>query len=140
MAVRGMYLNIATKDLDRAKKFFSTLGFNINPQFSDDTAASIEFGAGFVAMLLTEPKMKQFTTRGIADTKTTIEYLMSMQLESRDEVENLFGKVLIAGGRETRPAEDFGWMYLRSFYDLDGHAWEIFYIDEGASNPSFGNS
>ncbi|MDB5177106.1 MAG: glyoxalase-like domain protein [Candidatus Saccharibacteria bacterium] len=140
MAVRGMYLNIATKDLDRAKRFFMALGFDINPKFSDDTAASIEFGSGFVAMLLTEPKMKQFTTRQIADNKTTIEYLMSLQLDSRHEVESLFRRVLSAGGTETRPAEDFGWMYLRSFYDLDGHAWEIFYIDEGASNPAFGNS
>jgi len=140
MAVRGMYLNITTKDLNRAKAFFMALGFRINPQFSDDTAASIEFGPGFVAMLLTEPKMKQFTTKQVAETNTTMEYLMAMQLDTREEVESLFEKAMAAGGTETRPAEDFGWMYLRSFYDLDGHAWEIFYIDEGASNPSFGNS
>jgi predicted lactoylglutathione lyase len=135
-----MYLNIATKDLNRAKTFFTALGFNINPRFSDDTAASIELGPGFVVMLLTEPKMRQFTTKQVANNETTMEYLMSLQLESREQVEDMYGKVLVAGGTQTRPVEDFGWMYLRSFYDLDGHAWEIFYIDEGASNPSFGNS
>lgn len=137
MGVKQIFVNLPIKELERSVDFFTALGFEFNPQFTDDKAACLILGEGMYAMLLTEGFFQTFTSgRAIADTETTIEVLTALALESREEVDEMIDKVIEAGGSEFRAADDYGWMYTRSFRDLDGHIWEPFYADESQAPES----
>lgn len=130
--VTNIFVNLPVKDLKKSMEFFKHLGFTFNEQFTDDTAAAMVIGKNMYAMLLTESKFKEFISTEVADTNKVIEVLVALSLESKQEVDDLFEKVLQAGGRQARPAKDHGFMYERSFKDVDGHIWEPFWMD-----PSF---
>ena len=127
----GIFINLPVKDLDRAKGFFSALGYSFNPQFTDKNAACliISEANGIYAMLLLEKFFSTFIKKEIADTEKSSEVILALSVESRQGVDELMGKVLAAGGTESREKQDYGWMYGRAFQDLDGHLWEIFYMD-----------
>src|SRR6266487_5721880 len=127
-----IFVNLPVKDLDKSKAFFEKLGFSINPQFTDDKAACLVIGENIFAMLLTEPFFKTFTKKEIADAKKTTEALIAIDAESREKVDDIVKKAVEAGGSVYRDAEDHGWMYGHSFADLDGHQWEILYMDKSA--------
>ncbi len=127
-----IFVNLPVKDLDKSKAFFEKLGFSINPQFTDDKAACLVIGENIFAMLLTEPFFKTFTKKEIADAKKTTEALIAIDAESREKVDDIVKKAVGAGGSVYRDAEDHGWMYGHSFADLDGHQWEILYMDKSA--------
>ncbi|MEW2619998.1 VOC family protein [Streptomyces sp. NPDC048106] len=126
-----IFVNLPVTDLDASKKFFTALGYPINPQFSNDDAASVVISDTIVAMLLTRPFYAAFTKKEIADATTTSEVLVCLSAESREKVDELVGKALAAGGTEG-PVQDHGHMYGRSFDDLDGHTWEIMWMDPAA--------
>lgn len=127
-----IFVNLPVKDLDRSKEFFGKLGYTFNPQFTDETAASMVISEDIYAMLLTEAKFKEFTSKPIADAKKTTEVLVALTVDSREEVNTLVDKALQAGGSEARPPMDYGFMFGRSFQDLDGHIWEIIWMDPKA--------
>lgn len=129
MATTKIFVNLPVKDLDAAMRFFGKLGFTFNRQFTDATAACMVIADDIYAMLLTEPKFKQFTPKAIADAKTTSEVLTALSLDSKDAVNGMTEAALAAGGREPRPPMDLGFMFGRSFEDLDGHIWEVFWMD-----------
>lgn len=126
---RKIFVNLPVKDLDKSTDFFKKLGFTFNAQFTDETAACMVISEDIYAMLLTEPKFKIFTPKEIADTSKTTEVLTCLTADSREEVDRLAEAALAAGGREPRPAQDYGFMYGRSFEDLDGHIWELAWMD-----------
>jgi len=125
-----IFVNLPVKDLDKSKDFFAKLGFSFNPQFSDDKAACLIIGENIFAMLLTEPFFKTFTKKEIADAKKTTEALIAIDAESREKVDDIVKKAVEAGGAVYGDPEDHGWMYGHSFADLDGHQWEVLYMDE----------
>jgi uncharacterized protein len=127
-----IFVNLAVKDLNRSVEFFKKLGYSFNQQFTDETASCMIISDDIYAMLLTEPKFKQFTPKEIADATKTTEVLTCLSAESKDAVNKLVDKALAAGGTEASPAIDYGTMYGRSFNDLDGHIWEIMWMDESA--------
>jgi uncharacterized protein len=129
---RKIFINLAVRDLKRAKAFFSALGFDFNPKFTDDNGACMVISDEGYVMLLAEPFFKTFTTRQICDTSRQTEALLALSCESRGDVDALMTKVTDAGGRDAMPAQDHGFMYGRSFYDLDGHHWEVFWMDPKA--------
>lgn len=129
---KQIYVNLPVKDLARSRAFFSSLGFEINPQFSNDQGACMIIGENIFAMLLAEPFFQGFTTKRIADTRETTEVLICISCESREEVDALVAKALAAGGRAPNPKQDHGFMYGHGFEDLDGHVWELSYMDMGA--------
>jgi uncharacterized protein len=129
---RKMFVNLAVRDLKRAKGFFSALGFDYNPKFTDDNAACMMIGDDSYVMLLSEPFFKTFTTRDVCDTSRQTEALIALSCGSRNEVDQLVKKATDAGGRDAMPAQDHGFMYGRSFYDLDGHHWEVMWMDPRA--------
>lgn len=131
-----IFVNLPVKDLDRSIKFFTNLGFTFNPQFTDKNATCMIISSNIFAMLLVEEYFKTFTSKGLCNTSKDIESIVAISMASRQEVDELLSKVKEAGGTETKDAQDHGWMYLRSFEDLDGHMWEIFYMDENPGNPS----
>jgi predicted lactoylglutathione lyase len=129
---RKIFVNLAVRDLERAKGFFSTLGFDYDPKFTDDKAACMIISNEGYVMLLAEPFFKTFTTREVCDTARHTEALIALSCESRSEVDDLVKKAAAAGGRESMPTQEHGFMYGRSFYDLDGHHWEVVWMDPKA--------
>lgn len=126
-----IFLNLAVNDLRRSKAFFEQLGYTFNPQFTNDDAASLVISDSIYAMLHTPKSFVRFLPSGrtAADAHTSTEVLIALDAGSRAEVTALYDKAIAAGAKEARPAEDHGFMFLRSFSDLDGHIWEIFWMD-----------
>ncbi|MEU7467963.1 VOC family protein [Streptomyces sp. NPDC044984] len=127
-----IFVNLAVDDLDASKKFFTELGYSINPQFSDETAASVVISDTIVAMLLTKQKYAGFTKKEIVDATKSSEVLLGLSAESREKVDELVEKAVAAGGSVTGETQDYGFMYGRAFDDLDGHTWEVIWMDPTA--------
>ena len=123
-----MFVNLPIRDLGRTVAFFTALGFSFNPKFTDENATCMLVGDDCFVMLLLEPFFRQFTDKQLCDTATSIETLVALGADSREGVDALLKVALDAGAREPRPAQDHGFMYTRSFEDLDGHTWEIFHM------------
>ena len=124
-----IFINLPVKDLKKSMAFYEAIGFKNNPQFTDDTAACMVLSDTIFVMLLTYNKFKEFTSKEIIDAKKTVGVLNSMSVSSNDELNSFVDRALKAGGNEYRAAQDFGFMQLRCFEDLDGHNWEAFYMD-----------
>lgn len=131
-----IFVNLPVADLDRSKAFFEALGFTINPQFSDETAACVVISDTIFAMLLTHPKFSQFTSKAIADSRATTEVLIALSRDSREAVDAIMDAATANGGREARPAEDMGFMYHRAFEDPDSHIWEVMWMDMAQFPPA----
>ena len=128
---KQIFVNLPVKDLNKTIEFFAKLGFTFNPQFTDENAACMIIGENIFAMLLVENFFKNFIpTKKICDAKKNTEVLVALSSQSRKKVDEMIDKAIAAGGSEYRNAEDYGWMYGRSFEDINGHIWEIGYMDE----------
>lgn len=125
-----VFINLPVKDLGKSMTFFTGLGFTFNPQFTDEKAACMVITGNIFAMLLTEPFFQTFTAKKISDAKTSTEVLIALDAASREEVKDTVAKAVGLGGSLYAEAQDHGWMYQHSFADLDGHQWEILYMDE----------
>lgn len=124
MKARDIFVNLPVKDLDRAVAFFTALGFTFNPRFTDRNATCMIVGENICVMLLVQPFFQSFLSKPMADAHQATEALLCIGLASRAEVDAMLSAALAAGGKEPRAAQDHGWMYSRSFEDLDGHVWE----------------
>ena len=124
---------IVVDDLEAAKAFFAALGFTFDPRFSDETAACMLVGEHAFVMLLSREKFAEFSKLPIADPTTHALALYCFSVSSRDEVDAVSAAALAAGGREADDAEDHGFMYSRSFFDLDGHGWQVMWMDPAAA-------
>jgi predicted lactoylglutathione lyase len=129
-SARKIFVNLPVKDLKKSMTFFKALGFTFNAQFTDETAACMVISDDIYAMLLTHDKFKQFTTKAIADATKTTEVLTCLSAESKDAVNKMVDAALKAGGSEVGKPTDYAMMFYRSFHDLDGHIWEIMWMDE----------
>lgn len=127
-----IFVNLPVKDLPKSKEFFTKLGFNFNPQFTDENAACLILGENIYTMLLTEPFFRKFTKKELVDAKEKTEAIISIDAGCREDVDALIQKALTAGGTTYMDPMDFGWMYGHSFADLDGHQWEVLYMDINA--------
>ncbi|MET8449213.1 VOC family protein [Streptomyces sp. NPDC005209] len=127
-----IFVNLATNDVEASKKFFTELGYTINPQFSSDENACVVISDTIVAMLLSKSRYADFTKKEIADSTKTSEVLICLSAESREKVDELVDKAIAAGGTATGETQDQGFMYGRAFDDLDGHTWEVVWMDPAA--------
>ena len=128
--VKQIFVNLPVKDLDKSIEFFTKLGFEFNPKFTDEKAACMIIGDNIYSMLLTEHFFKSFIKKEITNTKHNTEVLLAVQVDSKEEVDEMIEKVMEMSSKEPIKTQDHGWMYSRSFEDLDGHIWEVFYMDE----------
>lgn len=128
-----IFVNLATNDLEVSKKFFTELGYSINPQFTTDDCACVVISETIIAMLLTKQRYQDFTNKTIADSTQTSEVLLCLSAESREKVDELADKALAAGGAPAGEPQDHGFMYGRSFHDPDGHTWEVMWMDPTAA-------
>jgi predicted lactoylglutathione lyase len=127
-----IFVNLPVKDLSRTVEFFKKLGFAFNPQFTDENATCMIINDNIFVMLLVEKFFKTFTKKEICDTTKDTEVIIALSTESREKVDEMMQHVFEAGGKESREPQDHGWMYGRSFQDINGHLWEIIYMDEKA--------
>jgi uncharacterized protein len=128
-ASRKIFVNLPVRDLRRSIAFFSSLGFTFNPRFTDEKAACMVVSDEASVMLLTEPFFQTFTTRRLCDTVEDTEGLFAVSCRNRAEVDEIVNTAVNAGGRHAMAKQDHGFMYAWSFYDLDGHHWEVIWID-----------
>ena len=124
-----IFINLPVKDLNRSVSFFTQLGFTFNAQFTDEKATCMIISEDIFAMLLVESFFGTFTKRQIVDTKNSIEVINALSVDSRSEVDALVEKAIAAGATIPKEAQDHGFMYSRSFEDLDGHYWEFLWMD-----------
>jgi uncharacterized protein len=130
---RQIFVNLPIRDLARSRAFFSALGLSFNPQFSNEQGACLEIAENIFAMLLTEPFFQGFTKKPISDAHQSTEVLLALSLDSRAEVEAVVRKAVAAGATTPNPPVDHGFMYQHGFADLDGHQWEVFWMDMAAA-------
>ena len=129
-----IFVNLPVKNLDRSVEFFSRLGYIFNPQFTDQNASCMVVSEDHIyVMLLVEDFFKSFTTKPIADATKSTEVLVCLSCESRAAVDELVRKAVAAGGSTPRPPQDHGFMYQHGYQDLDGHIWELIYMDPKAT-------
>ena len=131
-----IFVNLPVADLPAARAFYEAIGATNNPMFTDETAACMVFSDVIHVMLLTHDKFAQFTPKRIADARETSEVLVCISADSREAVDEITDKALAAGGREPREKQDYGFMYGRSFEDLDGHIWEPMWMDMEAATAA----
>jgi predicted lactoylglutathione lyase len=129
---RDIYINLAVRDLPKSKAFFAALGFEFNPKFTDDKAACMIISDAAYVMLLGEPFFRTFTRRELCDTSKQTEGMFALSCASRADVDAMVHKAIAAGGSHAMDPQDHGFMYGWSFYDLDGHHWEVLWMDPAA--------
>ncbi len=133
MANKQIFVNLPVKNLEKTKAFFAALGYTFNAQFTDANAACMVIQEGSIhAMLLVEDFFKTFTTKSLTDTSKSTEVLLCLSCASRAEVDALVAKAVAAGGTTPREPQDYGFMYSHGFQDIDGHLWELAYMDPNA--------
>jgi hypothetical protein len=126
---RRLFVNLPVSDLNRSVEFFRKLGFDFNPQFTDEKAACMVVSEEAFVMLLSAAFFKTFTRNEVCDTSRATEGLFALSCASRAEVDEMVEKAVAAGGRPAMDPMDHGFMYGWSFYDPDGHHWEVLWMD-----------
>jgi predicted lactoylglutathione lyase len=127
-----LFVNLAVRNLQKSMEFFGTLGFRFNPKFTDEKAACMIVGDQAFVMLLTGPFFRTFTKRELCDPTTHTEGLFALSCASRAEVDEMVNTAISAGGSYAMEPQDHGFMYAWSFYDVDGHHWEVLWMDPKA--------
>ncbi len=132
---RTLFVNLPVADVGRSRAFFAALGFGVDPRFTDERGACLPIGEHAVVMLLDRERFADFATLPIADPTTHTLALYCFSVSSREEVDAVSAAALAAGGTEADGAEDLGFMYSRSFFDPDGHGWQVMWMDPAAVEP-----
>lgn len=128
---KKIFVNLAIGDMQKSQAFFKQLGFSFNPQFTNDQGACMVISDDIYAMLLTRDFFKGFTSKPLVDATKATEVLLCLSCDSRAEVDDLVARAVAAGGTAPRQPQDHGFMYGHGFEDLDGHIWELVYMEPG---------
>jgi predicted lactoylglutathione lyase len=131
-----IFVNLPVQDLKKSMEFFTKLGFTFNAQFTDETAACMVVSEVIYVMLLTHDKFKTFTPKAICDATKSTEVLVCLSCESREHVNDMVRKAVGGGGTTYNEPQDHGFMYGHGFQDLDGHIWELIYMEPSAIHQS----
>ena len=126
---RKVFINLSVQNLEKSKEFFTKLGFSFNLKCGLDKSACMVLSEEGYVMLLGVPFFKTFTKREVCDTSAHTEAIVALSCTSRAEVDEMVNKAIAAGGEHAMEPQDHGFMYGWSFYDLDGHHWEVFWMD-----------
>jgi uncharacterized protein len=131
-----IFVNLPVKDLNKSVEFFTKLGYKFNPKFTDENATCMIVAENIFVMLLVEDFFKTFAPKEICDTTKSVEVLVALSFESRSAVDEMVRKAIAAGGSTYKEPNDMGFMYQHGFQDLDGHIWEIFFMEPSAVNQA----
>lgn len=127
-----IFVNLPVKNLQPSIEFFTQLGFSFNPQFTDETATCMIVSDSIFVMLLTHEKFKTFTPNAICDATQSTEVLVCLSVDSRAKIDEMVRQAVASGGTTYKEPQDHGFMYAHGFQDLDGHIWELVYMEPGA--------
>lgn len=130
--MKNIFINLSVKDVAKTTNFFKELGFGYNPQFSDESTSCMIIEENIYVMLMSEARLKEFTKKEIVDTSTSAEAIFSFSVDSRERVDEIVNKAISSGGTAFHDPQDHGFMYIWGFQDLDGHLWEVTYLDASA--------
>jgi len=128
-----IFVNLPVKDLQKATDFYLGLGYSKNPEFSDDNATCVVVNEHIYVMLLVERYFSTFTKKKICDSATHTEAILALSADSKQDVDTLVNQAAASGAQPSEESMDQGGMYSRSFQDLDGHHWEVFWMDQAAT-------
>ncbi|WP_027381738.1 VOC family protein [Chryseobacterium daeguense] len=129
MEINQIYVNLPVKDVQKTREFWTTLGFSIDEQFSDEKAICVVLKTDHIyAMFLREDFFKTFTDRPVAKGETT-QTLLAIGVNSREELDAMIKTAIENGGSKYSEPQDHGWMYQSAFADLNGHQWEVMFAD-----------
>jgi uncharacterized protein len=131
-----IFVNLPVKDLNKSVEFFTKLGYKFNPKFTDENATCMIVAENIFVMLLVEDFFKTFAPKEICDTTKSVEVLVALSFESRSAVDEMVRKAIAAGGTTYKEPNDMGFMYQHGFQDLDGHIWEIFFMEPSEVNQA----
>ena len=130
IVAKQIFINLPVRDLKKAIAFYTAIGATQNPQFSDDTAACMVLSESIFVMLLTHAKWAVFTKKPICDARRESEVMLALSGESKQAVDKITESAGAHGGKaDVNPKQDYGFMYGRSFEDVDGHVWESMFVD-----------
>ena len=136
MMATKIFINLPVKDLNRSVDFFTKLGYKFNPKFTNEKATCMIIGDDIFVMLLVEDFFKTFTKKQVADANKTTESIICLSADSKEKVDELVKKAVDAGGTSPNAKQDQGFMYGHGFQDLDGHLWEVMWMDSAAVKPA----
>jgi len=134
-----IFINLPVKDLKKSKAFFKRVGFSFHEAFTDENAACMMISENIFTMLLTHTRFKEFTRKQIPDGSLFSEVINCISAESKEKVNEIVDNAMAAGGKEFRQSQDYGFIFGRSFNDLDGHTWEVMWMDETLSTEGNNN-
>ncbi|SFL80376.1 hypothetical protein SAMN04487943_10464 [Gracilibacillus orientalis] len=126
----NIFVNLSIKNLKKSVEFFTALGFEFNQQFTDETTTCMIVNDNIFVMLLEENRFQEFTKKEIVDATKATEVLVAISAKSPEQVDEMVNKAIEAGGSHANEKQDHGFMYGWSFQDLDGHIWELIYMNE----------
>ena len=126
--INAIFVNLPIENLKRSVEFFSGLGFKFNEQFTDEKSTCMLVGENIYVMLVEHSKFKGFVKKPIA-SKDVIEAILSLSCESPEAVKELAEKAFALGGKQVNEMEDHGFMFSWGFEDLDGHLWDLFWMN-----------
>lgn len=129
---KNIFINLPVKDVKKSTNFWMEIGFELNPQFSDENTSSIIINDNIFVIIMNEERFKEFSKKETVDTTTASEAIFCLSADSREQVDVLVNMALSAGGKTYSEPQDHGFMYGWGFQDLDGHLWEVVYMDESA--------
>jgi hypothetical protein len=130
-----IFVNLPVNDLNKSVEFFTKLGYTFNPQFTDENATCMIISEDIFVMLLIKPFFQTFTKKEIVNAAKSTEVLICLSAESREAVDEMVSKALSAGGTSPNAPQDHGFMYSHGYQDLDGHIWEVIWMDPNAAPP-----
>lgn len=125
---KQIYLNIPIQDLTKTMDYFKELGFEFNMDFTDDKSAAMVVSEDITIMMLNHESFKRFTKKEIINNQTHIGSIIALNCESKEQVSEMTKKAIELGGTAANDPYDYGWMYGESFYDINGHMWELIYF------------
>ena len=128
-----IFVNIPTADLEKSKAFYTALGCDINPLFTDENAACVVWGDNIQFMVLTKEYFATFTDKPIVDPKTHAQVLIAISRDSREAVDAIVEAGVANGGTEPGEAKDYGFMYSRDLEDPDGNGIEFVFMEPQAA-------
>jgi uncharacterized protein len=132
---KQIFVNLPVKDVKKSMEFYTRVGFEFNLQFTDEKAACLVIGDNIFSMLLSEEFFQTFTKKSIVDASRSTEVILAISADSKEQVDEIVNKAIAAGGKPSNETQDQGFMYYGSFQDIDGHLWEVVYMDPSAVPP-----
>lgn len=128
MKINDVYINLPIKDVEKTKNFWTKLGFSLNEQITDENAVCVILSDNINVMFLTEAYFETFSERPVPKGDTT-QVLVAISLNSREEVDTIVNTALENGAYQHEEPQDHGWMYQNSFWDINGHGWNVIFAD-----------